>query len=120
MALQLLQEPTKFDSSSVPPRSVSMRWSASTLGAFLHQWQIGSCSNAMSLFCLNSGVLRLVMVFLCLGDVTSALASLRLLSCVCWSRVFVPPTFHNGLLLAAGLFRVEHQSPFVSLGNAEQ
>ncbi len=51
-------------------------------------------------------------------DATSALASLRLLSCVCWSRVFVPPTFHSCSLLAAGLFRVEHQSPFVSLGNA--
>ena len=51
-------------------------------------------------------------------DVTSALASLRLLSSVCWSRVFVPPTFHSCSLLAAGLLRVEHQSPFVSLGNA--
>jgi hypothetical protein len=44
--------------------------------------------------------------------------ALRLVSCVCRSLVFVPPTFHNGLLLAAGLFRVEHQSPFMSLGNA--
>jgi hypothetical protein len=51
-------------------------------------------------------------------DATSALASLRLLSCVCWSWVFVPPTFHSCVLLAAGLFRVEHQSPFMSLGNA--
>ena len=32
--------------------------------------------------------------------------------------VFVPPTFHSCSLLAAGLFRVEHQSPFMSLGNA--
>ena len=54
------------------------------------------------------------------GDATSALASLRLLSCVFQSRVFVPPTFHSCSLLAAGLFRVEHQSPFMSLGNAEQ
>ena len=51
-------------------------------------------------------------------DATSALAPLRLLSCVSKSRVFVPPTFHSCSLLAAGLFRVEHQSPFVSLGNA--
>jgi hypothetical protein len=29
------------------------------------------------------------------------------------TRVFVPPTFHSCVLLAAGLFRVEHQSPFV-------
>ena len=40
-------------------------------------------------------------------DATSALASLRLLSCVSWSRVFVPPTFHSCSLLAAGLFRVD-------------
>jgi hypothetical protein len=39
----------------------------------------------------------------------------RLLLRVVW---FVPPTFHSCVLLAAGLFRVEHQSPFVSLGNA--
>jgi hypothetical protein len=39
----------------------------------------------------------------------------RLLQRVWW---FVPPTFHSCVLLAAGLFRVEHQSPFVSLGNA--
>ena len=53
-------------------------------------------------------------------DATSALASLRLLSCVSESQVRVPPTFHSCVLLAAGLFRVEHQSPFVSLGNAAQ
>jgi len=29
------------------------------------------------------------------------------------TRVFVPPTFHSCVLLAAGLFRVEHQSPFM-------
>ena len=40
-------------------------------------------------------------------DATTALASLRLLSRVCGSRVFVPPTFHNCVLLAAGLFRVD-------------
>lgn len=36
------------------------------------------------------------------ADVTSALASLRLLSGVFQSRVFVPPTFNSCSLLAAG------------------
>jgi hypothetical protein len=61
-------------------------------------------------------------VFVLVGGLLVMLLA-PLLRCGCfrvcaWSRVFVPPTFHSCSLLAAGLFRVEHQSPFVSLGNA--
>jgi hypothetical protein len=59
------------------------------------------------------------------GDVISLMLLPPLLRCgcslVCYSGLrFVPPTFHSSVLLAAGLFRVEHHSPFVSLGNAAQ
>jgi hypothetical protein len=50
-----------------------MRWSASVLGALWHQWQVGSFSRTMRRLRMNSGVLRLVIGFLCCGDVTTAL-----------------------------------------------
>ena len=114
MELHFLQLPHRFSRSSVPPLSTSMRWSASVLGALWHQWQMGSFSSTMRRLCMNSGLFRLVIVFLCCGYVTSALGyacgCFRVcdgLWCVC------PPHFTAVCCWLSELFRVEHHSPFV-------
>ena len=59
-----MQAGTKFETSSEPPASYGVRWSASVAGCRLHQWHIGSPSSTILRLRLNSGVARLVIVFL--------------------------------------------------------
>ena len=68
---------------------------------------------------MNSGLFRLVIVFLCCGYVTSALGL-----CPAVAFVFVfglvvcaSPHFER-VALAGGLFRTVSHSPFVKLGNS--
>jgi hypothetical protein len=66
-----------------------------------HQWQMGSFSSTMRRLCMNSGLFRLVIVFLCCGYVTSALGLCPAVAfvCVMGSDVCAP---HISQLCAVG------------------